>query len=751
MMRFAGAGLAGLLLFAMPVTGAQAQGGRWSLVSSPNVASPLSSSFADVSCVPTTTTTRCVGVGRYLDRNLVSHFLIEKSMGKGFSVEPTPNRGPRSSFINSVSCLTAAVCVAVGYYDFLPGIQRTLIESWNGKDWKAVASADPGDATDVLNSVSCVSASSCVAVGAEGDTGGPTNVLIESWDGTSWTTTSAASPGSATNVLNGVSCLSSSSCVAVGSQSPSPGQSQVLVEAWDGTAWTLSSAPDPGSATDALNAVSCNSGLSGTLCVAVGDDTNTGGLTQALIETGDGTTWTQAAAQQPGSASDVLNAVSCVSPSTLPSCVAVGADANTGGSTHALVETWDGVNWTTSSPAGLGGVAATLSGVDCLSSGSCTAVGARFDKLTSGITLAEDWNGATWSHKRSATASVVQDGLAGVSCEGGGTCTAVGFSRDEDSVQRTLVERTGGGSWTVAKSPNQGEGPNNLTGVSCFSGAACVAVGSWAKSNSAERTLTEAWNGSAWSVVPSMNVSAGANILRGVSCFAATTCVAVGDASGTQGPPATLVEAWDGSQWSVLASPDPGPHGNSLDGVSCSSATSCVAVGASTSGVEQTLTELWDGTTWTVVPSPNEGTGDNVLQAVSCSASNACTAVGYAIDGSGMRQPLTESWDGAAWTITASLSGGPNGSELNGVSCTSGSTCVAIGTYLSSKYIDDTLIESWDGTAWSVVPSANAPGGNSILLGVSATASGSWDAAGYVSVVGTGTAFVTGTMIERSP
>jgi hypothetical protein len=66
--------------------------------------------------------------------------------------------------------------------------------------------------------------------------------------------------------------------------------------------------------------------------------------------------------------------------------------------------------------------------------------------------------------------------------------------------------------------------------------------------------------------------------LAHVSCPAAsTTCVAVGDyVAGSNDK--TLVERWNGTSWSVTASPNPSTSAQ-LAGVSCSTATACDAVG----------------------------------------------------------------------------------------------------------------------------------------------------------------------------
>ena len=61
----------------------------------------------------------------------------------------------------------------------------------------------------------------------------------------------------------------------------------------------------------------------------------------------------------------------------------------------------------------------------------------------------------------------------------------------------------------------------------------------------------------------------------------------------------------------------------------------------------------------------------------------------------------------------------PNG--LRSVSCTSWTSCVAVGDF-DFWPTDKTLVESWDGVAWKVVPSPSPGRGNS-LAGVSCTSS----------------------------
>ncbi len=256
--------------------------------------------------------------------------------------------------------------------------------------------------------------------------------------------------------------------------------------------------------------------------------------------------------------------------------------------------------------------------------------------------------------------------------------------------------------WSVTRSPNAGQGfgqgANELFGVSCFSSTFCMAVGYFYFPPS-NQTLVEKWDGSTWM----SGSSAGEGdfgVLDAVSCTSPTSCVAVGYDSAS-GNDQTLAESWNGTTWSITPTPDPGGTYDELEGVSCTSASSCIAVGVGPNG---TLVESWDGSTWSVVPSPSEGDGSS-LASVSCTSAAQCEAVGsYSVD-TDLNQTLAESWDGSAWSITPSPSPGPgHGTEFLGVSCPTTSNCVAVGYYGA---FDKPLVESWDGSTWSVVHSPN--------------------------------------------
>src|SRR5437762_3576748 len=81
----------------------------------------------------------------------------------------------------------------------------------------------------------------------------------------------------------------------------------------------------------------------------------------------------------------------------------------------------------------------------------------------------------------------------------------VSYSMGTDPV-RTLIEHWDGIAWSVVPSPNVSGLDRTLTGVAAVSANDVWAVGYYHNANYVVQTLIEHWNGSAWSIVPSSNV-----------------------------------------------------------------------------------------------------------------------------------------------------------------------------------------------------------------------------------------------------
>jgi hypothetical protein len=373
--------------------------------------------------------------------------------------------------------------------------------------WSVQPSPSPRGGNPILAAVSCVSSTACVAVGSDlvslvGPS--PERPLVERWNGKRWSIQPTAR---LQGELTGVSCSSERACTAVGyvgpfepSSSPYEG---TLVERWNGAKWLVQHTPTLGTGNSSLSGVSC---VSPTDCTAVGSH-DPGGFT--------------------------------------------GSPPNYG--VKSLVERWNGKRWSIQPTPQSGG---RLGGVSCASARSCVAVGPglcpwwHFDVFCLGVRwpgpLVERWNGQRWSIEPTA------DPLTAVSCTSPTACTAVGPAN--------MAERWNGATWSMepitiprALLRIPGVFP---TDVSCVSASACTAT--WApgmctdechSGDGIDPPIVARWNGTRWRIHllgpwPQIknDVLAG-ELLEGVSCPSTTTCTAVGVGGGVP-VDHTLVERW---------------------------------------------------------------------------------------------------------------------------------------------------------------------------------------------------------------
>ena len=490
-------------------------------------------------------------------------------------------------------------------------------------------------------------------------------------------------PGRSVASFAGVSCTSASACTAVGST-----EVATVAERWNGRRWAIQQAPSPGSGA-ALSAVSC---AGPAWCMAVGSVGGPGSSSQtALAEQWNGRSWSLRLPPQDMHAR--LMGVSCPEPGM---CMAVGD--RSGG--PALAELWNGKSWAVLSLGSLPGAqVGALRSVSCASAAACTAVGSYASSSSSG-TVAERWNGDRWAVQVTPPAFA----LDGVSCAATTACAAVGVDRSGYLVSVAL--RWDGTEWAAHPVPYPAHhADTELSGVSCPSRAACIAVGDYDRTggNPGSAALAERWDGSRWSLLPAPSPGAAEYRLAGVSCTAAAACMAV----GTGGPSGLLAERWDGARWVIVPAPRPPavpvPGSGTLAGVSCASAASCTAVGwqfttAPTSRVP--LAEHWDGSSWSAQPVPNpvfHGQGSE-LAAVSCTSRDACTAVGDR--GSVPSATLAERWDGRRWAVQPTVNPPGNDTHLLGVACTSAASCTSVGTYETPRVAQLALAEHWNGARW---------------------------------------------------
>jgi hypothetical protein len=241
---------------------------------------------------------------------------------------------------------------------------------------------------------------------------------------------------------------------------------------------------------------------------------------------------------------------------------------------------------------------------------------------------------------------------------------------------------------------------------------AVSATDAWAVGSAGDRTLYEHWDGAGWTAVNGPSLPLGR--LTSVSAASSQDVWALGGDLGRKGWGRTLMAHWDGSRWSTVSTPSPGGKDESLlDGLSALSVDDAWAVGNYNAGHyrSDTLVEHWDGSTWTQVPSPSPGRrfGSSLTSVDAVSASDVWAVGASGGPGDDESDTLIEHWDGTRWTRVPSPDPVQN-NQLLGITATSPTDAWAVGYDLGQSGIE-TLVEHWNGTRWSVV------GGHAVALG----------------------------------
>jgi hypothetical protein len=311
---------------------------------------------------------------------------------------------------------------------------------------------------------------------------------------------------------------------------------------------------------------------------------------------------------------------------------------------------------------------------------------------------------------------------------------AVGFYLGTDGVYETLSERWDGSAWTLVATPNVGANDDWLNGVAAVSPSEAWAVGYTAgdPATYTSTTLVEHWTGSAWSVVPSPNPSTdplyGANQLNDVRAFAPNDVWAAGWQWVPSGS-APLIERWDGRRWRVSKTPNTGfKELHALDGTS-SRDIWAVGFGRTFSDGTQSLIMHWNGSTWAVVPTPKLSV-DNYLNDVSVISPTDGWAAGYTIPPNLDIQPYYLHWNGSVWAVVSSPYLSSTHNYLTSIAAASSDLVYAAGYRTVNDQVV-TFVERWDGTQWRIDSSPNVQGGWNYLSGLSVDPGGGLWGAGY--------------------
>jgi hypothetical protein len=306
----------------------------------------------------------------------VTRALIEHWNGRKWSLIASPSvaRSPDTSLFG-VSCSDRLGCWAVGGATLRSAREEPITEHWNGSKWSLTVLPEPASlAAADLTGVWCPDATRCWAVGAAARrVNTASRPLAEHWTGKKWSVVPARASGSA-SFLYGVFCRQDADCWAVGG-----GGIYGLAEHWNGRRWSVAATPR---VAVGMTGVWC----SGKDCFGTG----TGGFPSATAERWTGKKWSLSPiAPFPPGVTSGLPGVSCAA---AINCFAVGF-----ASVRTLIEHWQGSKWVkVKSPNPAGAQFADLGAVFCLSPRACWAVG-ESGSTGPTSTLAEHWNGRSWS------------------------------------------------------------------------------------------------------------------------------------------------------------------------------------------------------------------------------------------------------------------------------------------------------------------------------------------------------------------
>ena len=338
--------------------------------------------------------------------------------------------------------------------------------------WKIVPSPNVGSGTfgNQLNAVAVISANNVWAVGFSPDPSGTPlyirRTLIEHWNGTSWSVSPSPNPGTDTYVeLNGVAAISANDIWAVG-HGGDPGSIplQTLTEHWNGISWSIIPSPSPGTYNgNVLNAVAA---VSANDVWAVGwyQSGSTGQEGGALTMHWNGTQWTVV----PNPSRATLHGVTALASNNV---WAVG---------EQVILHWNGTSWSNVSfPLPPNGAFPNLRGVSAVSSNDIWAAGFAqwsYFEGTRSAPLTYHWNGTNWSWVPNA--GKVDEYFFGVSAIAANDAWAVG-----DNGQ---TQHWNGANWSRVTAPYPGLG-GRFYAVAAASAKDVWAVGS---SNDGNQWLT---------------------------------------------------------------------------------------------------------------------------------------------------------------------------------------------------------------------------------------------------------------------
>jgi Phosphoesterase family len=356
--------------------------------------------------------------------------------------------------------------------------------------------------------------------------------------------------------------------------------------------------------------------------------------------------WTVQETQRYGTSDNSVGAIAGSSPTDvwalgdfLPDLSASNQDA-----TLSFAEHYNGTTWSVVPTPNTGVNFNSFYGATA-SQGDAWAVGEYLNGDYQDRALIETWNGTSWSIADNPQPGSVRDMLFGASALSPSDVWVVGDQEGSDNVFETLAEHWNGNSWSVIPTPDPGSSGNHLYAVDAVSSDDVWAAGQQLGGNGPDRGLVEHWNGQHWSVVPTPPSPSGDPLvmLDAITVTGGTVWVA-GEADSPAGGGQPLIESYSGGKWAVAglpATPDSANwtnlYGLAVTGTTIWAVGTYVDPGTDNNNA---LILKRTGSAWSVDHAPNPGTGSNILGGVTEIGGQLWAAGVY--DNGGSEIPLVE-------------------------------------------------------------------------------------------------------------
>lgn len=270
-----------------------------------------------------------------------------------------------------------------------------------------------------------------------------------------------------------------------------------------------------------------------------------------------------------------------------------------------------------------------------------------------------------------------------------------------------------GKAWTVLREADPSGYGGQFSGIASIARNDVWAIGQTygAGHYSKRSAAAEHWDGARFSVSPLPRVTGSETFLYGIAAIATNDVWAAGGALAHGGLQQPYVVHWNGSAWTQIAVPGLPGVANNLDAVAATASDDVWSVGgsqASASAPFRTLAEHWDGTQWSIVPTPNVNADSNVFNAVVALSRHDAWAMGDYNNGRTFA-PLAEHWDGTAWTIVPVPNSGTRLTFVFGATALAANDVFAAGEIARRKNGVASYLVHWNGKAWTTVPTPNVP------------------------------------------